>query len=293
MDERDPRLKKAEEEGTPVPTFTCTPHVYNKYDCGDTLPLPLPHYQEIYRFTQEVKQRFQADIRSPEADRQRREWSHDPKILKDYQDTCVKQWGLFYRDTYWTYDDVAIGGLYWSDLRPSHLGIAWHATKSARDIEATASLIQSYIPADLALEQRKDWLTIDDIIKEQEYRHIEEELHVCGWACKTFVKTPEYLGNILIDLQQADIDGPHTYTFVIALVCKLRSIASQRYRNFPDIDQFRQILIERYYEQGVLQDSPWLEYFKTGEFRAIKGSWLNGTATPIPFHPSYDSKVSL
>jgi len=286
---RDPRLILAEEEGTPVPTHTVIPSNRTRRIRPEwTVPLADPEYQEIHEEIQRRKHRF-IDTRNSGyvAAYCRSNWYYDPEALERYQELCIKYWELLYLDTYWKYDDFAILKAYAEDVFPDHLGIAWHIHKVPKDIEATASLIQSYIPPDLSEDQQRDWVTLENIIKEREFEFIEKHLHLCGFDFNVlFVDDPQYKDFIPTYLQREsnneddEFQGKH-YTFVVALVCKLRHVTATRYRNFPDIDQLRQILINRYYQQGRTQGNP----------PTIQGTWQNGTATPIPFHPDYEEEV--
>ncbi len=177
------------------------------------------------------------------------------EFFTSYQEFCHLLWASVYIQTYNYIDDITLSDRFASENpRPKHLGISWHARKTAPEIEATATLIQATcadynrtpIYDTVEAPVWPDFPTLPEEEQIREYWIIEEELNACsnnGWTYKP--------GQIIHRLVTSDTGDLNHLTFILAIVCKQRVISSARYKNFPHIDKLWQMLMEQYYRQRI------------------------------------------
>jgi hypothetical protein len=140
---------------------------------------------------------------------------------------------------------------------PLDLGLHWHQDKRPREIQATAELIQATCTDEtrnpicerVKTLNKPDFSGLLEENKAREYQLIELDLDIYAKWGERFA--PRLIVGILLTCDSSTRPiGAHS--FVPAIVCKQRAIASEKYDNFPDIDKLRQILINRFYQRKPL-----------------------------------------
>jgi hypothetical protein len=169
--------------------------------------------------------------------------------------------------------------------RPEHIGLLWHHNKSPPEIQATAELIQATCTDrtrnhiyDRVETIKPDFSRLLEEEKAREYQLIEADLDNfgnCGWPIEPAQIVYVLLSGGAGERQYGDS------TFLPAIVCKQLAIASAKYDNFPNIDELRQILINRFYQRKPLRGSPPV-------IDLDRGSWTGGTCHPLEFVPTDD-----